>query len=193
MNFSHTLPNRRQRGTSLIEVLVTLVIVAFGLLGVAAFQAKAQVGSVESYQRAQAIILLDDMTSRINVNSENAAAYVATVGTGDTQPASCTTITDRAARDLCEWSETLKGAAELDDSGARIGGMIGARGCIEQVVIANPATGVCTPAVYRVSVAWQGLHETRAPSLTCGLNAYGSETFRRAISTQVTVALTTCS
>ena len=193
MNFPHPHSMPRQRGTSLIEVLVTLVIVAFGLLGVAAFQAKAQVGSVESYQRAQAIILLDDMTSRINVNSENAASYVATVGTGDTQPAACTGIAARAARDLCEWSAALKGAAELDASGARIGGMIGARGCIEQLVVANPAVGVCTPAVYRVSVAWQGLHETRAPALTCGKDAYGSETFRRAIGTQVTVALTTCS
>lgn len=193
MTLPHTPPTGRQRGTSLIEVLVTLVIVAFGLLGVAAFQAKAQVGSVESYQRAQAIILLDDMTSRINVNSADAASYVATVGAGDTQPADCSETAAGAERDLCEWSAALKGAAEVDAAGTQVGGMIGARGCIEQVVMANPATGVCTPAQYRVSVAWQGLHETRAPSLTCGKDAYGPDTFRRAISTQVTVALTTCS
>ena len=47
-----------QRGVSLIEVLITMVVVAFGLLGLAAFQAKAQVGSIESYQRAQAAVLL---------------------------------------------------------------------------------------------------------------------------------------
>ncbi|MFD2367789.1 prepilin-type N-terminal cleavage/methylation domain-containing protein [Pseudoduganella sp. GCM10020061] len=191
-HFNHTAL-RRARGTSLIEVLVTLVIVAFGLLGVAAFQAKAQVGSVESYQRAQAIILLDDMTSRINVNSDAAADYVGTFGTADEQPADCSEADPGVDRDLCEWSAALKGAAEVDESGTQVGGMIGARGCIEQVTIANPAPGVCTPAVYRVTVAWQGLHETRAPALSCGRNAYGTDTFRRAISSRITVGLTTCS
>lgn len=191
MNRNHNIP--AQRGTSLIEVLITLVIVAFGLLGVAAFQAKAQVGSVESYQRAQAIILLDDMTSRITVNSAQAVNYIANVGTGDAQPADCSTAAAGAARDLCEWSAALKGAAEVDASGTQIGAMIGARGCIERIVAADTASGVCRPAVYRVSVAWQGLHETRAPALACGRDAYGPDTYRRAISSQVTVGLTTCS
>lgn len=192
MNHQH-IRLQRERGTSLIEVLVTLVIVAFGLLGVAAFQAKAQVGSVESYQRAQAIILLDDMTSRINTNSTQAASYIGTVGPDDGEPDDCTESDPGAERDLCEWSAALKGAAEVDAAETKVGGMIGARGCIDQVVIANPAPGVCTPAVYRVTVAWQGLHETRAPALTCGKDAYGPDTYRRAISSQVTVALTTCS
>ena len=192
MNFQHISINR-VRGTSLIEVLVTLVIVAFGLLGVAAFQAKAQVGSVESYQRAQAIILLEDMTSRINTNTAQAGAYLGTVGPGDGEPEDCTESAPGPERDLCEWSSALKGAAEVDAANTKVGGMIGARGCIDQVVLANPAPGVCTPAVYRVTVAWQGLHKTRAPALACGRDAYGPDTYRRAISSQVTVALTNCS
>jgi type IV pilus assembly protein PilV len=51
----------RQRGTSLVEVLVTVIVLAFGLLGIAALQAKAQVGNLEAYQRAQAVVLLQDM------------------------------------------------------------------------------------------------------------------------------------
>lgn len=184
----------RERGTSLIEVLVTLVIVTFGLLGVAAFQAKSQVGSVESYQRAQAVILLDDMTSRINANSAQAGAYVGSYGTGDAQPVNCTTAATGAARDVCQWSASLKGAAEVQQaSGTNIGAMIGARGCVELVTAADTTPGVCRPAVYRVSVAWQGLHDTRAPRLSCGANQYGRETLRRAISGQVTVGLPACS
>ena len=186
-----TLP--RQRGTSLMEVLVTMVIVAFGLLGVAAFQSKAQVGSVESYQRAQAIVLLDDMVSRLSGNSANALSYLSgNVGTGDTQPADCTTIVPGPSRDLCEWSQALKGAAEKDQGGASIGSMIGARGCIRQVQPPDPKIGVCQPAIYEVAVAWQGLHKTQPPSITCGANQYGDETTRRAISARVTVGLTTC-
>ena len=81
----------RQRGTSLLEVMITLVLVAFGLLGIAAFQAKAQVGSIEAYQRAQAVLLLEDMQSRISGNSAQAEAYVTAspVGTDDSQPADC--------------------------------------------------------------------------------------------------------
>ena len=184
---------RRQRGATLMEVLITMVILAFGLLGIAAFQSKAQVGSVESYQRAQAIILLEDMSSRLTGNSVNAASYVANVGTGDTQPANCGTATTAAARDLCEWSAALKGAAEVDASGARVGAMIGARGCITLVQAADPTTGICRPPIYQVAVAWQGLHQTQAPSVACGANQYGADTYRRAVSARVTVGLTTCS
>lgn len=186
---------RHQHGTSLIEVLVTLVIVAFGLLGVAAFQAKAQVGSVESYQRAQAVILLEDMTNRMSGNGAGADSYVSAtvIGTGDARPSSCAAALPGAARDLCEWSNALKGAAEVDASGTRMGGMIGARGCITRVVVADPTSGVCRPAVYQVSVAWQGLHETKAPALACGRNLYGTDTYRRAVAAQVTIPLQACS
>ena len=63
---TRTAPLPRQRGTSLLEVLITMVLVAFGLLGIAAFQAKAQIGSIEAYQRAQAVLMLEDLQSRIS-------------------------------------------------------------------------------------------------------------------------------
>lgn len=183
----------RQRGTTLIEVLVTVVLLAFGLLGVAVFQSKSQVGALESYQRAQAVILLEDMSARMQANSANAQSYVsASVGTDDGQPADCAGVAAGAAHDLCEWSNLLKGASETDAAAKKIGGMIGARGCIELVRAANPAPGVCIPAQYRVSVAWQGLHETVAPSLLCGQNQYGTDTNRRVISVQVTQPLLSC-
>lgn len=182
----------RQRGTSLVEVLVTLVVVAFGLLGLAAFQAKAQVGTVESYQRAAAAVLLEDMQSRMSGNLANAADYVtsAPLGTGDAS-SDCTGLAG-AARDKCEWSVELKGAAEVSETGGQAGAMAGARGCIAQVQAANTSTGVCTPAVYLVTVAWQGLHPTRAPAQSCGQGQYGPDTNRRAMSVRVAVGLPTC-
>jgi type IV pilus assembly protein PilV len=183
----------RQRGISMIEVLVTIVILAFGLLGIAVFQSKANLGSVESYQRAQAVILLDDMTSRLQGNTANSASYVvAEVGTGDTQPADCSTVAAGAARDLCDWSNALKGAAETDNSSKNVGAMIGARGCITQVQAANATAGACIPAIYQVSVAWQGLHATQAPSIACGKDKFGAENYRRLIAAQVTIPLLAC-
>ena len=183
----------RQRGTSLLEVMITLVLVAFGLLGIAAFQAKAQVGSIEAYQRAQAVLLLEDIQARINSNTDHAGDYVVAtaLGTGDGASTDCSTAAAGSARDLCEWSAALKGAAEVK-AGSNSGAMTGARGCIEQVQAKNEATGVCTQGVYQVSVAWQGMHDTVAPVLACGRNLYGADTKRRAISVRVAVGLPHC-
>ena len=183
----------RQSGTSLLEVLITMVVVAFGLLGIAIFQAKAQVGSIEAYQRAQAVLLLEDLQSRINGNSAQADNYVtaSALGTGDTQPSNCSAVAAGSARDLCEWSASLKGAAEVK-AGANIGAMTGARGCVSQVQARDTSTGVCRQAIYLVSVAWQGMHPTMAPALACGRDAYGADTNRRAISVRVAVGLPNC-
>ena len=63
-----------QRGVSLIEVLIAMVILAVGLLGLVGLQGRLQVLQVESYQRAQALMLLQDMSNRIALNRNNAAA-----------------------------------------------------------------------------------------------------------------------
>jgi type IV pilus assembly protein PilV len=188
----------RQRGTSLVEVLVTVIVLAFGLLGIAALQGKAQMGNLESYQRAQAVVLLQDMRARLSSNGANAASYLTAtaVGTNDSQPADCSGAADTAARDLCEWSNALKGAAEVDttNSSTKVGAMLGARGCIEQLQATNAATGVCQPGIYRLSVVWQGMHPTKVSSLACGKNAYGTDdSYRRAIAVQVAVGLPNCS
>jgi type IV pilus assembly protein PilV len=182
-----------QRGVSLVEVLVTMVIVAFGLLGLAAFQSKAQIGSVESYQRAQAAVLLQDMQARLTANMNDAANYVTTtaLGTDNTAFGNCSALAAGAQRDKCEWDAALKGASEKTTT-ANVGAIKNARGCIELVQPENKKPGVCTPAVYLVTVAWQGLHVTKEPSQTCGAGKYGGDGYRRAISARVAVGLRTC-
>lgn len=184
---------RRQRGVSLVEVLVTMVVLAFGLLGLAAFQSKAQVGSIESYQRAQAAVLLQDMQSRLSGNSIDAASYLTTtpLGTNSGLGLDCRLEAAGSARDKCEWNAALRGAAEKR-AGVLGGAMQGARGCITQVQAMNDAPGVCRPAIYLVSVSWQGLHATRAPAQACGKDLYGADTHRRTISARVAVGLPAC-
>ena len=185
--------DRRQRGVTMLEVLVTIVILVFGLLGLAGLQAKVQSAELGSYQRVQAVLLLSDMSERINANRSQAANYVfvGTIGTGDTQPADCTGIAIGMDRDICEWSNALKGAGERKSS-SNIGAMLGARGCITLVQAPDPSPAVCAPGIYLVSVAWQGFNPTAAPANACGRDSYGTDTYRRVISTQVTVGLTGC-
>jgi type IV pilus assembly protein PilV len=177
-------------------VLITLLILAFGLLGVAGLQAKMSLAEMESYQRSQALLALAEMTERMSANPAQAANYVVagTIGTGDTRPANCTTIVPGPTRDLCEWSNQLKGASETN-SGARVGGSLGAVGCITQIQAINPALGVCSAGIYQVSVAWQGMNITQAPAagLACGAGSYGAdERYRRVIAARVTVGTTSC-
>lgn len=195
MNPMLSFPSRaRARGVSLVEVLITMVVLAIGLLGLAAFQAKAHVGTIESYQRAQAAVLLQDMQSRLTGNSAMAGDYVTTtpLGTGSTVGADCAAAAAGHARDLCEWSAALTGAAERRGT-TNAGAMQDARGCIEQVRAMNDAPGVCTPAVYLITVAWQGMHPTKAPAQACGRDQYGADTHRRTVSARVAIGLPGCS
>jgi type IV pilus assembly protein PilV len=182
-----------QRGVGMIEVLVTIVILAFGLLGLAALHLKIQTASVETYQRAQAVLLLAEMKERIKANRGQASAYASSgiLGTNDGEPENCDAIAVGPDRDQCIWSNALKGASETNSYG-NAGAMIGARGCITEVRAPNPTPGICLPGVYQITVAWQGMYSTKAPAATCGENAYGDDTQRRVISQRVSVGLPAC-
>lgn len=68
---------RRQRGVSLIEVLVSVLVLAIGLLGIAAMQATALRNNEGAFGRSQAVMqsysILDTM--RANQQVANAGAY----------------------------------------------------------------------------------------------------------------------
>lgn len=58
----------RQAGLSMIEILVSLTIVAFGLLGLAGLQARSLTFQKDSFDRKAAAELAAQMTERIRAN-----------------------------------------------------------------------------------------------------------------------------
>src|SRR4051812_23515410 len=76
-------PARRQRGATLIEVLVSLIILMIGLLGLVGVMIQSQRAQLESYQRVQALLLVQDMVARVATNVAVADCYVqaGTLGT----------------------------------------------------------------------------------------------------------------
>ncbi|MBL8483255.1 MAG: type IV pilus modification protein PilV, partial [Rhodocyclaceae bacterium] len=58
----------KSRGFSLIEVLVTLIILMFGLLGLGALIIKGQQMGFEAYQRHIALNLVHDIAERMQAN-----------------------------------------------------------------------------------------------------------------------------
>ena len=77
---------KRERGFTLLEVLVSLVILVFGLLGIIGMQAFTQVATFESYQRGQALILVQDMADRLSTNRGAAGCYAITTNTTTGSP-----------------------------------------------------------------------------------------------------------
>ncbi|MBC7620314.1 MAG: type IV pilus modification protein PilV [Candidatus Saccharibacteria bacterium] len=178
--------HRRQTGFSMIEVMVSLVVLLVGLLGLVGLIVVSQRAESESYQRSQALLLLQDMVGRINANRRVAACYAITtdtlngrpyLGNGSTVTPACGFGTAQAntlaTGDLTVWSNLLTGTAE-SQSGANLGAMVGARGCVSFDTSAGN---------YLVSVAWQGIAATVAPAdrFTCGKGQYGNEALRRVV------------
>jgi len=192
------LANSKQTGYLMIEVLITMFILAVGLLGVVGLQARAEQAETDSYQRTQALILAQDIADRISANrtvafDTSTSPYVvpttAPLGTGSAKDCSAPATT--ADIDLCAWSNALIGAAEsyggtCDTSAASTRGancagtLLNARGCIT-----SPAAHI-----YLVQVVWQGMTAGYAPpgSVACGANLYNAiDDYRRAVTTVVQI------
>ena len=172
---SHYPPcGKREQGVTLLEVLVTILIVTFGLLGLAGLQARIQAAEIESYQRVQALVLLQDMADRLKSNRHEAASYVAVVGTGSTVASASAGF----QRDLYDWHNALVGSSEMAGTAA-LGAMKDSRGCISAVA--------GKPFEFDVAVAWQGLTPTSVPTVsTCGQGLYGTnDAHRRVVATPV--------
>jgi type IV pilus assembly protein PilV len=182
-----TRRRKRQGGATLIEVLVSLVILMIGLLGLVGVMIQSQRAQLESYQRVQALLLVQDIAARITINKSVANCYVLAsyIGTGNTTvPAASACLVGtaeqkaRVVQDLTDWRDLLLGASELSGTD-KIGAVLGARGCITKDVTTN---------IYQVSVAWQGSAATATPpgGVTCGQGLYGSDdAARRAVSLTV--------
>ena len=155
------------RGFTLIEVLVTMVILTFGLLGIAGLMAKGQRIAFEAYQRQQAVALATDMAERIRGNRFLAVAcppgpactsytmgapvntpvgdglFYADYRTGaikDCATMACT-IQELALYDVALWDGLLNGYSERQVGAlAPVNLIVGARGCIEEL---SNTTGVC--------------------------------------------------
>jgi type IV pilus assembly protein PilV len=179
-------------GFTLIEVLVTLVIVAIGLLGLAGLQMSSLNNQLEAYQRAQAMLLLHDMANRIQVNSASARSggYADASDYGLRTIANCAAINvassaDAVTRDICEWNSALAGTgAKLGTK--NLGSLVGARACIQN--LAGSAFG---EKIVRLTVAWMGTSATKAPSSTCGKDAFGADKddYRRTATIDVTLGI----
>ncbi len=113
------IKRKTQRGTTLVEVLVALVVLSVGLLGIAALQMTSLRNNRGAHLRSQAQVLAYDIADRMRANRNVALANAYVVALGVT-PAGGTLN----ALDLQEWKATLAQALPSGDGEiTRVGNM----------------------------------------------------------------------
>ncbi len=106
----------KQRGSSLIEVLVALFVLAIGLLGILAMQVKSMQFNQSADTYAKAVNIANDIAERIRINPKNVATYL-TAEIPEDPPTNCRTTSFSAAAcsaadlvnwDLYHWGASIK-------------------------------------------------------------------------------------
>ena len=87
--------NKKQKGVSLIEALVTLAILAFGLLGLAMMQLQSMKFNTDSYSRSQATWLAYDLMERMRMHRNSTATFTSSYNASDCNKTSGTTENER--------------------------------------------------------------------------------------------------
>ncbi len=99
---------RRQRGMGLLEGLIAVAILSFGLLGLARFQTTLMAQTTDSRTRTTATQLADEMLSTVLVDTGNAGCYTLP------NPGSCTS--SAAAARAADWKVRALAALPGDDT-----------------------------------------------------------------------------
>ncbi len=100
------------KGFTLLEVMVEMVIFAVGMLGLAGIQALSLENTHSSYSRSQAILLAYEIVDRMKANPTAGSAYVTTPNANIAQPGTlcdqvaCNNL-EMAAFDLWQWKDLL--------------------------------------------------------------------------------------
>ena len=209
---ARTPPRRRARrgahGFTLIEVMVTILVLMFGLLGVIGMQTRASTIEFESYQRGQALSLARDMQARLlssrgvlagyldpSISSVDGSVYFGN-GQGARSFADPAGICPApvagdplsvAQYQACTWGADLQGVAQKEGTDA-VGAMLGARGCVIQV---NPPQLNALADLY-VVIVWQGVAARAEPAADspageCAADVNFGPGLRRGVSVRVLV------
>lgn len=113
MRKQFSAPIKLQSGISLIEVLITILVLSVGLLGMAGLQIAAVQQNSSAGLRSQAITLAYDMADRVKVNKEGRARVAnlytfAITDTAPTAPGGSDPVDEQNAfQDLTTWLADL--------------------------------------------------------------------------------------
>ncbi|GAB4256790.1 MAG: type IV pilus modification protein PilV [Methylomicrobium sp.] len=124
----------RESGFTLLEVLISMIILAIGLLGMAGLQATALRNNKSAYYRTQATQLAYDIADRMRANwveaeKLDASAYQTIPPSDATAKPNCLSTTgctsiDMAENDLFEWNAAIAGILPLGEGSIDLAGSV---------------------------------------------------------------------
>ncbi len=134
----------RQRGITMVESLVALVVLSVGMLGIAGLYVSSLKAGRSALIRTQAVNLASDLADRIRANRKGLGAY-ATAGYGTKGPAlkgclggDCSPAA-LAQDDLARWNTQLADTMPSNAAGT--------------IAFKDPVFPA--PAVYTITVSWR--------------------------------------
>jgi type IV pilus assembly protein PilV len=138
----NTMNLRKSKGFSLVEVLITLIIMSVGMLGIAGLYVQSMQAGRTSMLRHHAVTLAGDIADRIRANPLAGAAYTASPGQDNNcvDPAANCDAAQMAAHDIFLWQ------AHANDFLPPMGDGT------EQVIVALDAAAL--PPTFTITVRW---------------------------------------
>jgi len=144
--------SRQQAGFNLLEVLIALLVLAVGLLGLAALQNMGLRLGHQSYERTQAVLLVEEMIDRMRANPAGVTANNYTLAQTSSPPSATTdcssafcTYSDMAEYDLNQWISTITGTPTAMNPGVTRPALVSGTGAIVAV----------GGSLFDVTVTWQ--------------------------------------
>jgi type IV pilus assembly protein PilV len=144
-----------QRGFSLVEVLIALIIMSVGMLGIAGLYVQSMQAGRTSLFRHNAVTLAGDVADRIRANPRAGVDYMgpgvdnSCVGMG----IDCTP-TQMAANDILLWDQQ-------------------ARDSLPNGAVTMQFDGGVTPPVYTITISWTEAGQDPPPSYTITIPVFG--------------------
>ncbi len=168
---------QKQHGVGLIEVLVALMIFSMGMLGIASLQVISKRSSFESQQRQEAVMIANDIISRIknsglspadietNYNDKTVSATVAPAAIAKNCLQGECSVSELVAYDLNHWHRNIYGSAS-----GNVSGLAYAKGCID-----------VDGDIITVTVAWMSLTAMTNSKTRTGCVIDGNEDKQREV------------
>lgn len=142
----------------MVEVLVALVVLAIGLLGIAALYLNSLQAGRTAVYRTEAVQLAADLADRIRMNRTAQGAYGSLFADAEAVVGTCATTggcsdADLASTDLATWKDEI--ALQLPNGEG-------------QVVVTMPAAAG-EPTTYVITIRWDEVGEAAPVSFQLGI------------------------
>lgn len=113
-------PRAAQRGITLLDALIALAVLAFGLLGLSKLQTRMLVQATEGQQRMTASLLADELLNTMLVDNANAACYTLPATGSCSSPTASARADDWKVRALASLPGAIDATSIIDGTNNRM-------------------------------------------------------------------------